>query len=91
MKERMVKVKRYRLKRRNDQKVQANGSEFVGFFNVKITTTSNTNIQRAVAENSPKGFYDVLVEELECCYMSSFTPEEAKKRGWCSVCRYSKY
>jgi len=87
MKGRKVKVKRYKLKRSNDQKVQANVSKFVGFFNVTINQTSKSKLPTVVSENSPEGFYDVLVEELDCCRMGNYTPEEAKARGWCSVCR----
>jgi len=87
MKERRIRVKRYQLKKSSDVKVQANVSKFVGFFNVTVKVAANGKLPDAASENSPKGFLDVLVEDLECCQMGNYTPEEAKKRGWCAICR----
>jgi hypothetical protein len=88
--ERRVKVKRYELLHSSDARVRANKSKFVGFFHVTIYDNGETKLSTAVSENSPSGFLDVMVEGLDCCQMGQLTPEEAKKRGWCIVCRHRK-
>jgi len=86
---REVKVKRYELIHSKDKRVQANRSKLVGFFHVTIEDDGK-KLATAVSESSPSGFLDVLVEGLDCCQMGQLTPEEAKKRGWCSICRHRK-
>ncbi len=86
MAKRRVKVKRYRLNKSSDKRVRANVSKFVGFFIVSVVAKTKSKLPNIVSDNSPDGFLDLLVEEVDCCRMGNMTPEEAERRGWCIIC-----